>query len=418
MKVSKLRGVLAAPALVVGMGILVAGPAMAAPAGEFNTALESGYRGLASDEYNELDLVDGDMFSAKADKLDNGGSVLPYVLADWRILPKDTQALTDARARLMTFIDGGAADVTPVPLARAQVNFDCWVQEAEEDLQPEHIEKCRQAFEAAMADVRLPEPEEPEPDTIEPIAFSVYFDHDSTVLDAEALEDIADAADSAEGNGATSVDVGGHTDSSGSDAYNDRLSRARAEVVAAQLSAEGVNAGIINTTSFGESRPAVSTGDGVRERANRRAEVVLYFGGEEAAMVEDDMMADDVIADDAGEADDIDDLFGEEEPAVEEDMMEEEAPAMDEGMEEAPVAEDEAMEEEAAIEEEAAEEVAEEAPVEDEAPAAAEEAPAEDGMAEEAPAEEAMADDGTDDDLDALFAEDDGDVDGLEGIIE
>lgn len=392
MKVSKLSGILAAPALVVGMGIFLAGPANAAPAGEFNTALESGYRGLASDEYNELDYVDGDMFSAKADKLDKGGSVLPYVLPDWRLLDNHLGALTDARARLMAFIDGGAADVTPVPLAKAQVNFDCWVQEAEEDMQPEHIEKCRQSFEAAMADVRLPQIVEPEPDTIEPIAFSVYFDHDSTVLDAEALEDIATAAASAQANGSTSVDVGGHTDSSGSDAYNDRLSRARAEVVAAELAAQGVKAFIINTTSFGESRPAVSTGDGVRERANRRAEVVLYFGGDQAPAPADD--AGMIEEDDSG---DVDDLFGEEEPA-EGDAADEDDLFADED----PIAEDEAMEDEApAVEEEAAEDAVEE-----------------EAAAEEAPAEEEVADSSVDDDLDALFAEDDGDDTSLEGITE
>lgn len=437
MMVSKLRGVFAAPALALGMGVSVLGAtsAFAAPADEFNAELQSGYTNLAAGERSEFDYVDGRMFQTKADKVAAGGSVLPEVISDWNLMDEDVAPITDARARLMDAINGGVIDVTPVPLARAQWNFDCWVQEAEENMQPEHVEPCRQGFESAMADIRYPEPEpEPEPETIEPIGFSVYFDFDSSALDAAALNDIATAAEAAVSQNATSVEVGGHTDSSGSDAYNDRLSRTRAEVVAAQLASDGVNAALINTTSFGESRPAVTTGDGVRERANRRAEIVLYFGGEMPVEEEIDFgepeeeapAADEGMAEDEA-ASDIDDLFSEEEP-----VAEDEAPAMDEEpmMDEEPAMEDEApmMDEEPAMDEEPMmdEEPAmeDDAPMMDEEPAmdeepVAEEAPAMDeGMDEEPAMDEAAADESAEDELEALFAEDDGTDDGLDGILE
>ncbi|NBG96769.1 OmpA family protein [Pyruvatibacter mobilis] len=65
------------------------------------------------------------------------------------------------------------------------------------------------------------------------------------------------------------VNVVGHTDTSGSVAYNQGLSQRRANAVANALASQGVTVG--NVGAVGESEPAVPTGDGVREPLNRRA---------------------------------------------------------------------------------------------------------------------------------------------------
>jgi OOP family OmpA-OmpF porin len=69
--------------------------------------------------------------------------------------------------------------------------------------------------------------------------------------------------------------VTGHTDLSGSVAYNQRLSERRAEAVRQALVREGLTAGAISTIGRGKTQPLVPTADGVREPQNRRAEIVL-----------------------------------------------------------------------------------------------------------------------------------------------
>ena len=71
------------------------------------------------------------------------------------------------------------------------------------------------------------------------------------------------------------VDVYGHTDSQGSDAYNLQLSQQRATSVSQFLASQGVNPRRLNTQGFGESQP-VATNDSEQGRAkNRRVEIAI-----------------------------------------------------------------------------------------------------------------------------------------------
>ena len=67
--------------------------------------------------------------------------------------------------------------------------------------------------------------------------------------------------------------VAGHTDRSGSDSYNESLSKARAEAVAAALAERGLDQKI-KVKWYGERQPRVSTPDGTREQENRRVEII------------------------------------------------------------------------------------------------------------------------------------------------
>jgi outer membrane protein OmpA-like peptidoglycan-associated protein len=69
------------------------------------------------------------------------------------------------------------------------------------------------------------------------------------------------------------VVVIGHTDKVGSDAFNDVLSRQRAEVVRDALQARGIAVDKIATVGRGKREPVVPTADGVAEPRNRRVEV-------------------------------------------------------------------------------------------------------------------------------------------------
>jgi OOP family OmpA-OmpF porin len=64
-----------------------------------------------------------------------------------------------------------------------------------------------------------------------------------------------------------------HADSSGSPAYNQRLSERRASAVRAALAANGIPAANITTEGRGEGDLLVQTDDGVKEPQNRRATI-------------------------------------------------------------------------------------------------------------------------------------------------
>jgi outer membrane protein OmpA-like peptidoglycan-associated protein len=67
----------------------------------------------------------------------------------------------------------------------------------------------------------------------------------------------------------------GHTDRAGTDAFNDALSRQRAEVVRRALVARGLAAENIVVVGRGEREPIVATVDGVAEARNRRVEILV-----------------------------------------------------------------------------------------------------------------------------------------------
>lgn len=124
--------------------------------------------------------------------------------------------------------------------------------------------------------VAMPEPPPPRPRSAacdSPLAATLFFDWDSVVLPTNADETLAFVTDNKEACGWNSFTVTGHTDRSGSDGYNDSLSRRRAEAVAARLQATGLNASALTVSGRGESEPKVSTADGERNPTNRRVEV-------------------------------------------------------------------------------------------------------------------------------------------------
>lgn len=71
----------------------------------------------------------------------------------------------------------------------------------------------------------------------------------------------------------TYIDVMGHTDSTGTDAYNQALSERRASSVANYLSSRGVQSARMATKGYGESQPKTSNLDEAGRAENRRVEI-------------------------------------------------------------------------------------------------------------------------------------------------
>ena len=71
------------------------------------------------------------------------------------------------------------------------------------------------------------------------------------------------------------VEVAGHTDSTGSEQYNQSLSERRAATVAQYLEAKGVATQRILTVGMGETRPVADNGTPEGRQANRRVEITM-----------------------------------------------------------------------------------------------------------------------------------------------
>jgi outer membrane protein OmpA-like peptidoglycan-associated protein len=73
----------------------------------------------------------------------------------------------------------------------------------------------------------------------------------------------------------TVIEVAGHTDSSGSDQYNQSLSERRAQAVAGYLGSHGVKQQRLLTVGAGESHPVASNDNEAGRAANRRVELTI-----------------------------------------------------------------------------------------------------------------------------------------------
>lgn len=73
----------------------------------------------------------------------------------------------------------------------------------------------------------------------------------------------------------TYIDVYGHTDSDGSDSYNQMLSERRAQSVATYLNQHGVQSARMATRGYGETQPIATNATEAGKAANRRVEIKI-----------------------------------------------------------------------------------------------------------------------------------------------
>jgi outer membrane protein OmpA-like peptidoglycan-associated protein len=106
-------------------------------------------------------------------------------------------------------------------------------------------------------------------------SYLVFFDWDRADLSARAKQIIGEAAANSTKVQLTQIEVNGYADNTGTPAYNMKLSRRRADNVAAELVRDGVDRKLIYIQAFGDTRPLVPTGPQTREPQNRRVEIIL-----------------------------------------------------------------------------------------------------------------------------------------------
>ena len=98
---------------------------------------------------------------------------------------------------------------------------------------------------------------------------------DSAQLTEASKRLVEQVIDDAKATSGARVVLTGHADKAGSDSYNDRLSGQRVTAVADALKKGGLPTAGLDWKAYGETRPAVETGDGVANSMNRRVEVEI-----------------------------------------------------------------------------------------------------------------------------------------------
>lgn len=133
---------------------------------------------------------------------------------------------------------------------------------------------------------KQPEPQpEVKPEPVKPVtppaptsekvtfAADAFFDFDKAVLKPEAKVKLDDMASKLQSINLEVVIAVGHTDSVGSDAYNQKLSIRRAEAVKAYLVSKGIEANRVYTEGKGKKQPVADNKTAEGRAKNRRVEI-------------------------------------------------------------------------------------------------------------------------------------------------
>ena len=108
-----------------------------------------------------------------------------------------------------------------------------------------------------------------------PATFRGFFDTNKAELKEAAFAPLNNYVDYLNRNTDKQVNVVGHTDSTGSAAYNQKLSEKRAEAVKSYLTAKDIQPNRITTQGAGESQPIASNKTKEGRAQNRRVEIEI-----------------------------------------------------------------------------------------------------------------------------------------------
>ena len=198
----------------------------------FTACLAREYQDRATSEaYVDCNWVDTARIVEKGRAAQAGEAVLPYEPGNFAVLSSDLGELQEARGRLMAALDNGGRDGDRAcACAKAQRYYDGWVEQASDNdlgvngsylggeggpVQPGRVESEKAAFYESLTACEIAAPMGP---------WTIYFGFDKYNLTAEAQEVINEIAASV----SKPLAVVGHTDSSGSAAYNNALGQRRA----------------------------------------------------------------------------------------------------------------------------------------------------------------------------------------------
>ncbi len=222
-------------------------------------------------EFNKMEHYRSAVYHANNAMAAAGGAAPEPAPIASRQLPADkVDELTSARNRLVAALNSGGAGRNPDAAGKAVARFNCWMEQQEENFQPRDIAYCKNQFMEALALIEPTAAGAPETITI---AADVLFDFDKAVIKPAFYPALDKVADMLVKNTNMRVEISGHTDTVGTQKYNQGLSERRAEAVAAYLERKGVSRDRMTVRGYSFTRLAVPTGPNVNEPRNRRVEI-------------------------------------------------------------------------------------------------------------------------------------------------
>jgi len=236
---------------------------------DFSGYLEKNYKALALFEADKMeDWGSAENYADKSLAAGQGVEVAPELVASYDIPVEYLAEITSAEGQMYDLMDKGVNDFYPADTASMQAHFDCWLEQQEENIQPEHIRYCKEKFTEAVG--MLYSGMEPAAGEASSIFETIYFMFDSTQLkDGEDTKVNALGMSLQEGG---MITISGFTDTSGTEEYNKTLSRHRAETLKNTLIKKfDLLPSQIEIEAKGQFDLEVPTADEVYEPQNRRA---------------------------------------------------------------------------------------------------------------------------------------------------
>jgi outer membrane protein OmpA-like peptidoglycan-associated protein len=153
----------------------------------------------------------------------------------------------------------------------------------DQDTIPDKVDRCpndKEVFNQFQDEDGCPDEAQPQRVVVEKtrikINDTILFDYNKATIRQESyglMDEIARVI--LDNPQITKIRVEGHTDSDGNDAYNLKLSQARAESVVNYLTAAGVVRSRLDPVGFGEARPLVANDTDANKQINRRVEFLI-----------------------------------------------------------------------------------------------------------------------------------------------
>lgn len=104
----------------------------------------------------------------------------------------------------------------------------------------------------------------------------LLFALNSSQLNATTQQNLRELAATLNKYEDTNILIEGHTDNTGTDEHNQKLSEERAKAVASYLAGQNVKNSRLTTKGYGESQPLVGNDTEAAREQNRRVEVAIY----------------------------------------------------------------------------------------------------------------------------------------------
>ena len=169
--------------------------------------------------------------------------------------------------------DGVSDDRDRCPGTAAGVSVDArgCARDGDGEGVPDHLDRCP----GTPAGVSVDRNGCPLPQEVVLTVDRLGFAFDSAALSAESKSALDAAVAVINSQAGVQMDVVGHTDSSGPEAYNQKLSERRAQAAVDYLVSQGVDASRLRAVGRGEAEPAASNDSRDGRARNRRVELVV-----------------------------------------------------------------------------------------------------------------------------------------------